>query len=288
MLQKIFILGAAASLTAAAAFAAPDKPAQNAPALDVGAADTLIFSAPPRETYEVGREIYQPIVEYLSRVTGKRVVYKQPGNWLTYQTEMLKGGYDLVFDGPHFNSWRVSNLRHSVLAKFADEHTFVVVVRKDNTAIRDIKQLAGKKICGMNPPNLGTLALTAEFDNPSRQPVIIESMGWENIYQGVVYQNRCAAGILPLANLSKYDKTSDFTRVVHRTRTLPNQALSAGPRVTREDQARIAQALIAPEAAGPTAKLRAAYGSERGFARASRDEYAGLDAYLKDVWGYAR
>ncbi|MBI3575135.1 MAG: PhnD/SsuA/transferrin family substrate-binding protein [Gammaproteobacteria bacterium] len=146
MLQKILALGAVVSLSATAAiFAATDKPAQGAPA--VGAdTEILTFGAPPREAYEIGREIYQPVVEYLSRVTGKRVVYRQPGNWLTYQTEMLKGGYDLVFDGPHFNSWRVSNLRHTVLAKFADEHSFAVIVRKDNAAIHDVKQLAGKKI----------------------------------------------------------------------------------------------------------------------------------------------
>lgn len=282
---KIIALGAVAALTAGtAALAATGKPSGE-PGSN---ADVLIFSAPPREAYEVGREIYQPLVEYLSRVSGRRVVYRQPGNWLTYQTEMLKGGYDLVFDGPHFNSWRVSHQRHNVLAKFADEHGFAVIVRRDNTAIRDVKQLAGKKICGMNPPNLGTLALTAEFDNPSRQPVIVDSMGWENIYHGVVYQNRCVAGIVPLANLAKYDGNSDFTRIVHRTRTLPNQALSAGPRVTRDEQAKIAAALVAPEAAAATAKLRAAYGADKGFARANRDEYAGLDTYLKDVWGYAR
>jgi ABC-type phosphate/phosphonate transport system substrate-binding protein len=91
-----------------------------------------------------------------------------------------------------------------------------------------------------------------------------------------------------MANLAKYDKHGDFTRVVHRTRTLPNQALSAGPRVTRDQQLKIAAALVAPDAATATAKLRAAYGSEKGFTRAAPAEYAGLDAYLKDVWGYAR
>ena len=69
---------------------------------------------------------------------------------------------------------------------------------------------------------------------------------------------------------------------------MPNQSFSAGPRVTREDQAKIAQALVAPEATAATAKLRASYGFEKALTRAAREEYAGLDAYLKDVWGYAR
>ena len=105
----------------------------------------IVFSAPPREPYEVGREIYQPIVEYLSRVTGKRVVYRQPGNWLTYQTEMLKGGYDLVFDGPHFNSWRMAHQQHNALVRYADDHIFAVIVRKDNVHINDLKQAGGQE-----------------------------------------------------------------------------------------------------------------------------------------------
>lgn len=284
--KKIVMLGAVTALVAGAtAFAATNKSPQETAVDDT---PVIVFSAPPREPYEVGREIYQPIVEYLSRVTGKRVVYRQPGNWLTYQTEMLKGGYDLVFDGPHFNSWRMAHQQHNALVRYADDHIFAVIVRKDNVHINDLKQLAGKKVCGLNPPNLGTLAVLGEFDNPARQPVILETLGWEKAYQGVVMENRCVAGIVPVANLNKYDKPGNFSKIVYRTRAMPNQSFSAGPRVTREDQAKIAQALVAPEATAATAKLRASYGFEKALTRAAREEYAGLDAYLKDVWGYAR
>lgn len=284
--NKIMMLGAMAVLAAGAtSFAATNKSPQE-PAAD--GAPVIVFSAPPRESYEVGREIYQPIVEYLSRVTGKHVVYRQPGNWLTYQTDMLRGTYDLVFDGPHFNSWRITHQRHNALVRYADDHVFAVIVRKDDVRINDIKQLAGKKVCGLNPPNLGTLAVLGEFDNPVRQPVILETLGWEKVYQGVVMESRCVAGIVPVANLNRYDKTGNFSKIVYRTRAMPNQSFSAGPRVTREDQAKIAAALTAPEAEIHLSKLRAAYGFEKGLTRAAREEYAGLDSYLKDVWGYAR
>lgn len=251
-----------------------------------GGADTLIFGAPPRGTYETEREIYRPFVEYLSRATGKRIVYRQPGNWLTYQAEMLRGGYDLVFDDPHFISWRLKHQRHHALVRIAEDSAFVVIVRKDDARVTDVGQLAGKKVCAMPPPSLGTLALIDRFGNPSRRPVILETGAWDHIYQDVVHERRCVAGVVPAANLVNYDRNGDFTRIVHRSRTLPNQTLSAGPRVAREVQARIAQALVAPEAAGPTLALRAAHGSEKGFVRAAHREYAGLDAYLEDVWGY--
>jgi ABC-type phosphate/phosphonate transport system substrate-binding protein len=109
-------------------------------------AGTYVFSAPPRESAQAAAEIYGPIAEYLSAVTGKKVVYRQPANWIAYQTEMRKGDYDLVFDGPHFNAWRAANLQHNILVKAPGEHSFVVVVKKDNDKVRELKQLTTREI----------------------------------------------------------------------------------------------------------------------------------------------
>ena len=247
----------------------------------------LVFSAPPRETPAEGRQIYQPVAEYLSKIIGKPVTYKHPGNWLVYQTEMVRGGYDLVFDGPHFNSWRSDHMQHNILVKLAEEHTFTIIVRKDGTQVSELKHLTGKIVCGMNPPNLGTLAVLREFDNPARQPVIRNTTGWNRIYQGVVIEKKCVAGIVPIANLAKYDGGGTFTRIIHKTNAMPNQGFSAGPRVSSADQAKIKAALMSVQAEIVTKPLRAMYGSNSGFVPTAKDEYAGLAVYLKDVWGYA-
>lgn len=244
----------------------------------------LVFSAPPRESQEAGIQTYAPIAEYLSKATGKKIVYKYPGNWLNYQMDMQKGVYDLVFDGPHFNSWRANKLQHNVLAKIPGEHTFVVIVKKTNSVVTDVKQLSGRQVCAMDPPNLGTLTLLSQFDNPARQPAIINTDGWENIYKGVMSDN-CVAGVLPVKNLEKFDRGT-FTRIVFRAKALPNQAFSAGRRISQEDQAKIAQALLSAEASGPTAKLRETYAVEGSFLPTTKEEYAGLGTWLKDIWGY--
>ncbi len=252
-----------------------------------GNENVLVFSAPPRETEEEGIRTYQPIAEYLSRVTGKTIIYKHPNDWLTYQLEMQRGSYDLVFDGPHFNSWRISKLQHSTLVKLADEHAFAVVVRKDDARTNDLKQLAGQKVCGMDPPNLGTLAVLNQFDNPMRQPLIMNSMGWNKIYEGVAFEKKCTAGILPMAVLKKFNNSENVVRVLYKTKALPNQAFSAGPRVPAGDQAKIAAALVSADGLTAMARLMSTYGSDKGVAFATKAEYAGLDIYLKDTWGYA-
>ncbi len=246
--------------------------------------DALIFTAPPRETPEASAEMFQPVANYLSQVIGKKVQYKYPGTWGVYRTEMLKGGYDIVFDGPHFNSYRMEKLSHNILVKIPERHEFVVIVRKDKTSFQNVQQLAGSTFCTHAPPNLGTLVLLSQFDNPSRQPVILSTNGWETIYNGVV-SGKCVGGVLPMANLKKYDR-ANLTRVVFKTQAMPNQAFSAGPRVSMEDQTRIAHALSSPDASVPTEKLRAAYKVGDSFALANNQEYQGLAEYLRNEWGY--
>lgn len=263
--------------------AAPAPEKQSLPARIVEEQEALVFTAPPRETPEAGIEIYQPVADYLSQAIGKKVRYKHPGTWGVYRTEMLKGSYDIIFDGPHFNSYRMEKLSHNILVKIPERHEFTVIVRKDKP-FQTVSQMAGRTFCTHAPPNLGTLVLLSQFDNPSRQPVIINSKGWETIYNGVI-SGKCVGGVLPMANLKKYDR-SNQTRVVFKTAAMPNQAFSAGPRVSLEDQMKLAQALASPDAAAPTEKLRAAYKVGDGFALASNQEYHGLAEYLRNEWGY--
>jgi len=258
---------------------------EKAPATASAEPGTYVFSAPPRESAQAAAEIYGPIAEYLSAVTGKQVVYRQPANWIAYQTEMRKGEYDLVFDGPHFNAWRASNLQHNILVKAPGEHSFVVVVKKDNDKVHELKQLTGRGICGMSPPNLGTLTVLNEFDNPMRQPLIVSTESWNTIYSGI-QTGRCTAAILPARNLAKLDPQGTATRVVFKAKAYPNQAFSAGPRIAAEDQAKIARALTLPDARTATTKLRDAYALSGDFQPAAKDEYAGVASILKDTWGY--
>lgn len=245
---------------------------------------TMVMSAPPREDEKSAKEMYEPIAAHLSRAIGKEVVFRYSRDWLSYQTEMKKGSYDIVFDGPHLNGWRAAKLHHNTVAKAPGEHVFVVAALKHDGRISEVRQLAGRRVCSMNPPNLGALTLLNEFSNPARQPVITHINGWEEIYNGLI-DGRCQAAVLPLKNLQKYDRGA-VTKILHRGPVFPNQAFSAGPRVTPEEQAKLTRALTSPEAAAITAKLREAYAIDGGFVPAKKEEYVGMAAMLKDSWGY--
>lgn len=274
--------------SAKAAFHPPAATTAPAPALnaskELSASREWIFSAPPRGAAKEEQAIYQPIVEFLSRTTGHKIVYKYSDNWLSYSKDMSFGQYDIVFDGPHFNGWRQDKLQHTPLLKLPDDMVFVVVSRADDAAVKDLKQLAGRRVCAHAPPNLGTLTMLSRFENPARQPVIVETQGWDGGYKGML-AGKCVGTVLPIKNLKKFDGDKNAARILYQHRALPNQAISAGPAVPVGVQVKIANALLSEEGRQITQKLLDAYAA-KSFVPATREEYAGLGMLLKDTLYY--
>ncbi|MHB8454063.1 MAG: phosphate/phosphite/phosphonate ABC transporter substrate-binding protein [Acidiferrobacterales bacterium] len=258
---------------------------KNGAAKELKERSDYVFSAPPRGDYQHELAVYKPIADYLSRVTGKHFVFQYSDNWLSYSKDMTDGAYDLVFDGPAFNGWRMDRLGHTPLVKLPEPFIFAVITKANDRQITDIASLAGHSVCAHAPPNLGTLTLLGQFSNPSRQPYLVVVKGWDKSYQGLM-QGKCEATILPLSNLEKYDNgPTKQARIIYQARPLPNQAFSAGPRIPPQMQKQIQQALLSSEGRAVTAKLLADYAS-KDFVPATRQEYAGLGALLKDSLYY--
>ena len=249
------------------------------------AAEEYVFTAPPRGAGDNETEVYQPIADYLSKATGKKIIYKHSDNWLSYQDGMRKSAFDIVFDGPHFVSWRMAHLKHVPLAKLAGNLAFVVSVRKDNKHIHDIKDLAGRTVCGLAPPNLATLTLYGQFPNPVRQPLVLEAESFEQAYKNML-DGKCMAAVMRDKMLDKLDKDKKSVRVVFHSPGVPNQAFSAGPRLSSEVRNKIAEALISPEARKQFPQFFDRYSKGKDLISANDTEFRDLVVLLKDTWGF--
>lgn len=244
----------------------------------------LILSAPPRETPEAGQKIYGPLAEYLSKATGEKIEYRYPDNWGIYQAMMTKGTYDLVFDGPHFVSWRAQNLQHVPLVALSGKLRFVIIARQDDTRTRVVADLAGKNVCGHAPPNLATLTLFDRFTNPSRLPKLVESKGFDDAYQKLL-ATKCVATVLPLEVYQKLEGAVERTKVLYTGEPYANQALTAGPRVSAQAREKIVQALLGAEGQRASRPIAASFGGGE-FVATGANDYASYGSLLKNVWGF--
>lgn len=250
-------------------------------------AKDYVFSAPPRGAPEKEAAVYGPIAKYLSKATGKTIVYKHPDNWLNYQNQMQKGHYDLVFDGPHFIGWRMSKVRHHPVAKLPGKLSFVVFVKKDNKAVTSLDDLSGRTLCGLAPPNLATLTMYTQYPNPMRQPLVVEVKSFPVGYQKVI-EGQCTAGVMRDKMFNKLQKKhGNLGRIIWSSGGTANQGFSVGPRFSSSDRARIANSLLAPEAAPYLDKFFERFSKKnKRLMPAKNKEYAGLGNLLRDVWGF--
>ena len=193
----------------------------------------LILTAPPRESLEDGRAVYEPLAKYLSSFLGERVIYEHPQNWHKYEEKMKKDEYDIIFDGPHFAAWRIETAIAKPLVKLPGSLHFVLVVKDRDKALRHVEDLIGKKICTLPAPNLGALTLFAMFPHPARQPEYRLIKGGFKEISNAFIAGECEGAIL---RSSFYYKKTDplfreATRVLKTSKPLTNQGITISRRV---------------------------------------------------------
>lgn len=245
----------------------------------------LILTSAPRDTKEKEEEIYKSITDLMSKATGQKVSFQHGDNFLVYQSEMRKGNYDIIFDGPHFVSWRMVKLSHVPLVKFPGNLVFSAITSKKQEKINDLKGLVGRTVCAFPPPNLATLSVLVEFENPSRQPLVLETETFLAVYKNVI-SGKCVGGILQTKLFQELDKDAKLGKVLFTSTPLPNQAFSAGPRVTPEMRDKIIKAMLSSEGAVATQKLRDLYKIQAPMQPVTEEEFKGLGKLLRDVWGF--
>lgn len=245
----------------------------------------IVLSAAPRENQEAGRERYTPIAQHLSQALGKPVEYEHPGNWLSYQSNMIKGKYDIVFDDAHLNDYRATKLGHTIVAKSVHSNRYALVVKRSSKHYNNAGDLSGRSVCANAAPSLATLHVLQKYDNPSRQPRIVNSTDWQTIYTNVV-NGTCVAGLLPVAALGSLDRNNSELRAVFTTEPLPAQAFSAGPRLSSVDKKKLSDALTSDSANDATRILRDAYYIKQGFSQAGNADFRGMSALLHNEFGF--
>lgn len=245
----------------------------------------LILSSAPRDVQEKEAAMYKPLTDFLTKALGEKVTFQHGDNFLVYQSEMRKGTYDIVFDGPHFVGWRMAHLNHTPLVKFPGKLVFVAIA-KNGGKVQSLKDLAGRTVCAFPPPNLATLTVQFEFDNPARQPLLVEVDNFAESYKKVV-AGKCVGGILQEKLYQNLDKEAKAAKVLFTSKPVPNQAFSGGPRLTPDKREKFVKALLSAEGAVASQKLLERF-KVKSLEAATVEEYQGLGRLLRDVWGFEK
>jgi len=231
-----------------------------------------------------GKATYAPIARFLTKTTGAHFVYVHPDSWLTYERWIWANRGDLYFDGPHFAAWRMHKQGATLGPVLPQPQDWRMFTWHNNAAIGKFADTYGKKFCAPPAPNFGALWAGAQYTNPARQPLWVDTHNWVRIYHRVL-SHRCELGVAPKTTLDKLDPDRTHVSIVLKGPHFPNQAFTLSKAVPAKLRRRVIKALLSP--AGQTAMnaLRTRYTNGRTLVAGEPKRYAHVDESLAKHWG---
>ena len=249
-------------------------------------AQDLILTAPPREKPADGQKQYGPLADYLTKLLGRKVVYLHPAGWLEYQRDMREDKYDIIFDGPHFISWRIAHLGNEVLVRLPGTLEFYLIAKKSDDKLNSINDMIAQEFCGINPPNLATLSILTAFDNPVRQPVIKGIRGGAATVYKAFMDGQCPAAVVRAKFFTKVLKEDQRAKlkIIYASKPFPDQAISVSKRVTAREKSLMVQALTIGDGVKATQPIVKRFGGKAThFIPAKQADYVGMNNLLEGV-----
>ncbi len=255
--------------------------------VNVNAYAELIFSAPPRGSEAEERATYEPLAQSMSAVIGEQVRYAYPRGFLDYSVNMQKGNYDIVFDGPHFAQWRVTNLHHTILVNLPENLQFLVVAPKTQTNFNSLHDLIYATVCAQMTPQLGTLMLLRNYYERAVEPQLRLVRGEERVLSDFT-AGECAAAVL---RDKRFYKMSDAERanykIIYTSTVAPNDAITVNQKITPEQRKALIALLTDPAAMKVAARIFDRFSRNAVvFHQVDASQYTGLDQLLLLAFGW--
>lgn len=246
--------------------------------------DVLQLAIQPVLSEQKTHEAYQPLADYLSKVTGKTVVINTMPNFLAYWDTVRKGDrYELVLDAAHFTDYRASKHGFKVLAKIPDAVSYSLVTREDELVF-DPAELVAKRVATLGTPSIGAARLANMFPNPSRQPIIVETGSSEEALQ-MLLKGKVTAAVLPTPIVFRQMSAEGGLAVVLATEPVPHIAVSASPNVDNAITQKIQAALVSADKTPEGKAMLKGIGFAK-FDPANKQIYAGQANMLQKYWGF--
>lgn len=250
-------------------------------------AQTLVLSAPPRESVSEGHKLYGPLADHLGKLLGVEVEYTHAKHWLRYQSDIKKRKYDFVFDGPHLASWRIKHLKHKPLVKLPGTLGFYIITLADNKKVNTPEDLVYKRVCAIPPPNLTSVILLQRLNDPVREPIINSVKGGMGKIFKALLDGECEGAVIRnvLYDKKLTDEERAKVRIIYTSPELPNQVLTVSDRVSEEDQKKIIASLLTGDGMKIMSPIAKRFGGKdvTSFVKVSPSEYNGYFSFLEGV-----
>ncbi|MEX8494135.1 phosphate/phosphite/phosphonate ABC transporter substrate-binding protein [Sphaerotilus sp.] len=206
---------------------------------------TLSFGIVPQQSAGKLARAWIPVLGALSERAGLLLRFSTAPDIPAFERRLAAGAYDIAYMNPYHYSVFAQKPGYVAFAKEKERRLRgLVVVRKDS-AIKDMKELAGQQIAFPAPASFGaTLLVRAEFERLGVpiKPVFVKSH--ESVYLNVAQRQVEAGGGIVHTLQDTEASVRDALRVLWQTTDYTPHAFAAHPRVQAADLQALRAAML--------------------------------------------
>jgi ABC-type phosphate/phosphonate transport system substrate-binding protein len=125
----------------------------------------------------------------------------------------------------------------------------------------------------------------SHYTDPAREPVQVVTKSWKDGFDGVV-KGDCEAAVLPKTNHLKFDPDMSKAKAVYTHLPYPNQAFTAGPKLSLALKNKVRDAILSEEGQQAMTLLRDRFAPGSNLVAADNEEYEGIYLVLKRAEGF--
>ncbi len=227
------------------------------------------------------RQVYKPLLDYLSRTTGHTFVLRTSTNYHVYWRDIRSNAKtDFAFEEAHFTDYRIDRLGFTPLVR-TTEGTKYMLLADAPVAENGIAGLIGYRVVSMPAPSMGYLLLGELYKNPIAQPEIQSvAANWRDGVE-MVFSQETEAAMVPGYIAQQYPNLM----VVSESREFTGRALSAGGTVPADVRKAVTEAMLKLHEDNALYEVLSELGTAQ-FVAAKREDYVGNERLLRGVFGY--
>lgn len=250
------------------------------------AQDPLIFGFLPILSPQKLVARFGPLTDYLATQLHRPVRMETAVDYVEFYRRTNERRYDILFTAPHFYYRAQRQAGYRVLVRVdAPTMPAIIVVRNDSN-IKTVDDLRGKKLATAAPQALGTSLVKAYLSSHNIDPVKdltlvatpTHNASLLSAYKGIT---DAASLMMPPYRRARPDVRSNM-RIIAQTAGTPHMPISVAERVSAQDAEIIQNALLSLTSSDE-GKALLKHLSWPGFAKTSPAEYDQLEWAAKQI-----
>jgi phosphonate transport system substrate-binding protein len=203
------------------------------------------FGIVPQQSAAKLAQIWTPIMRYLSKETGKKIIFKTAPSIPEFEKRLAAGIYDIAYMNPYHYTVFHKDPGYKAIAKQRNKYIEGIIVVKQNSSIKTLADLNGVQMAFPAPAAFAASVLpraALAVNSVDVTPVYVSSH--DSVYMTVsrgIYD--AGGGIDRTYNVVEED-VKDSLRVLWRSPQYTPHAFAVSPDMSLENMGKIQNALI--------------------------------------------